>query len=184
MKNLILAFALLVYAGAIAQEKPKEVKEETTERIIKVKDNEGTKEKKVKVITRETSEVALDENDKNKVNQDRVETPKKVERKVLVSTNEGSDYALLSQETYFVMEDKNFVFIPTQRGFSISNIDNKSVDVGKVWSTNTDGYYIFNGQMKNGIGYFNSDGNFTVEYYDKKSDAIIIETYIRKQDVN
>ena len=47
MKNLLYLGALLICTSAIAQEKPKEVKEETEVKIVKVKDNDKTTEKKV-----------------------------------------------------------------------------------------------------------------------------------------
>ena len=183
MKNLIMALLLLIYGSAFAQEKPKEIKQVTTEKTVKVKDNEGTKEAKMKVVTRETADVALDEEDKHKINQDRVNVPKKVEKMVMVNDG-GEAYNLLSKETYFVMEDDNYMFVPTQKGFHISSNNNESADIGKAWSTSVDGYYILNGGQKNGIGYFDDDGNFTIEYYDKKADAVIVETYLRKQHVN
>ncbi|NCO63843.1 MAG: hypothetical protein GW849_08195, partial [Flavobacteriia bacterium] len=71
MKNTLLVLAMLVFSFTIAQETPKEVKVETEIKTVKVKTEEGTTEKKLKVITKETSDITLDDDDINKVNQNR-----------------------------------------------------------------------------------------------------------------
>ena len=182
MKKLAILFALVISASAFAQEKPKEVKEETEIKTVKIKEGNDTKEHKLKVVTRETANVELDARDRKKVNQDRVEAPKKVEKKVFVDNDDDNSYDLLSKETYYIIGDEKYRFTPNNNGFDIAfNRDaEKFVKVGKVWATSNDGYYLLNGQLHNGIGYFDKDGNFTIEYYNKETDKIEVKTYMRK----
>ena len=182
MRKLLIMFALIITGNAFAQEKPKEVKEETEIKTVKIKDDKQIKEKKLKVVTRETESVELDEKDKYKVNQDRVKAPKKVEKMVFVDNDDDSTYDLLTKETYYIIGDEKYLFTPNNKGFDIAfnRDEDKFVKVDKVWATSTDGYYLLNGQMHSGIGYFDKDGNFTVEYYDKDTDKIEVKTYMRK----
>ena len=181
MRNLILALALIISVSAFAQEKPKEIKEETEVKTVKIKEGNETKERKLKVVTRETANVELDEKDRKKVNQDRVEAPKKVEKKVYVDNDDDNSYDLLTKETYYIIGDDKYLFTPNNRGFDIAfnRNEDKFVKVGKVWATSNDGYYLLNGQLHNGIGYFDKDGNFTIEYYNKDTDKIEVKTYMR-----
>jgi len=182
MKKILLMLAMIVFGTTIAQEKkPTEVKEETEIHTVKVKTDKGTTEKKTKVVTKESASVELDKKDKNKVNQDQVESTKKVEKAVFVDNDNDNedDYKFLTKETYYVSGDENYVFTPNNRGFDITFNKNNDhlIKIGKAWNSSTDGYYILNGQMHNGIGYFDSNGNFTVEYYNKDTDQIETKTY-------
>ncbi|MFD1162187.1 hypothetical protein [Hwangdonia seohaensis] len=182
MKNLIFAFALLFIGSAMAQEKPKEVKQETKVKIVKTKNDKETSEKKVKVITRETADVKLDKKDENKVNQNRVNATKKVEKMVMVDDDNDADYDVLTKETFFVSGNETYKFTPNERGFDIifDKDENEFVKIGKAWSTSASGNYIIRGEMHNGIGYFDKNGNFVVEYFDDASKRIKKMTYSKE----
>jgi hypothetical protein len=179
MKNLIYVLALLLAGNVMAQEKPKEVKQETKVKVVKTKNGKETTEKKVKVITRETADVELSKNDENKVNQNRVNATKKVEKMILVDDDKDADYDFLTKETYFVSGDKNYKFKPNKKGFDIvfDNDNDKFVKIGKAWATGTNGNYIIRGKVNNGIGYFNENGDFVVQYFDESSKSIKKTTY-------
>jgi hypothetical protein len=181
MKNLIYICLLLLAGNAFAQDKPKEVKEEVEVRTLKSKDEDKTVEKKLKVVTRETASVELDKKDKNKTNQDRVKSQKTVEKTVMIDNDDDNAYDVLTQETYYVAGDEQYMFTPNKRGFDIAFDKNKENDhyvkVGKAWTTSTHGYYILNGNMHSGIGYFDADGNFNIEYYNKDTDQVEVKTY-------
>ncbi|NNC50641.1 MAG: hypothetical protein HKO01_08920 [Flaviramulus sp.] len=180
MKNIIYISALLLFTGAIAQEANKEAKEETEVKIVKIKNGNKTTEKKVKVITRETGSVELAEADENKVNQDRVESVSKVEKMVMVDDDGDEDYDYITKETYYKIGDKEFLFKPNNRGFDIAfnNNEEKFVKKATALNTNASGHYIVNGEAFSGIGYFNRNGDFVIEYYNKENDTLEIKTYI------
>ena len=185
MKNIIYAFALLVCSTAIAQEKPSEVSEEVEVKTVEYKNGDATTEKKVKVITRETSNVKLDKKDKNKVNQDRLKATKKVEKMVMVDDDADNDYDTLSKITYYVIGESEFMFTPNNRGFDIAfnNDKKKFVNSQMALKTGAKGNYIVRGEAQHGIGYFDVDGNFVVEYYNEDTDAIEVKTYNRTKKV-
>tara|TARA_R110002049_G_scaffold188124_9_gene356430 strand:- start:1575 stop:2132 length:558 start_codon:yes stop_codon:yes gene_type:complete len=180
MKTYVYLFAFLFVGYAMAQEKPKEVKEKVETKTVKVNDGEKTTEKKVKVITRETTSVKLDEKDKNEVNQDRVNSISKVEKLIMVDNDVDGDYDFLTKETFYKIGDKNYLFKPNKRGFNIAFNNNKSKfePVESALSTSKNGHYLVNGETYAGIGYFNSNNDFVIEYYDKDTDGIKTKTYL------
>lgn len=174
MKNYIYLFVLLVSGTAMAQEKPKEVKQETIEKTVKYNNGEKISESKIKVVSRETADVELAMDDKEKVNQNRVATTKKVETMVMVDDDLDPDYELLSKETHFISDDKSFKFTPNNGGFNIAydNNSNKFVVVGKAYSSKNPGSYVVKGETYNGVGHFNEKGDFIVEYYNADSQSL------------
>lgn len=175
MKHVIYMGLFLMTGILYAQEQPKEVKEEIEVKTVKVKDSEKTTENKVKVVTRETSQVELDENDKNKVNQNRLPSTPKVEKTTYVDEN------ILLNETSFKMEDGTYVFSPNKTGFEMSQStqNNQSKNVGKSWASSIKGYYIVDGASHSGIGYFDQNGNFVTEYYNKDTKKVEVKTYLK-----
>src|SRR5690606_41487637 len=95
MKHIICMGLFLLVGTLFAQEQAREIKEEVVVKTVKVKDNEKTRENKVKEVTRETSDVELNENDINKVNQDRLPAKTKVEKTTYVDDN-----ILLNETSY------------------------------------------------------------------------------------
>lgn len=181
MKKIVYVISFLMVGTVMAQEKPTEVKEESVEKVVKTKDGKKDSEKKIKVVTRETSNVELDASDANKTNQDRVQSTKKVEKMVMVDDDGDNDYDVLAKETYFVKGDESYKFSPSNQGFDIAFDNDKKefVKIGKAWSTNSSGTYLIRGKAHNGIGYFTEDGNFVIEHYDKDSNSIVLTTYTR-----
>ena len=169
---------VFVCASTMAQENPSEVKEEVQIKTVKHKDGEKVTENKVKVITRETSDVKLDKKDAKKINQSRVGTTTKIEKKVMVAKN-TEDYKTLSQVTYYVVGNKKFMFTPNENGFNLanSNEDNEFITIANAWFTIVNGSYIIKGETQNGVGHFDENGNFIVEYYDENSKSVMSTIY-------
>src|SRR5690606_12409772 len=176
MKHIISMGLFLVARTLFAQEQPKEIKEEIEVKTVKVKDSDKTTENKVKVVTRETSKVELDEKDKNKVNQNRLPATSTVEQRVYV------DNTVLENETSFKMDDGNYVFYPNATGFEMSQStsNNQSQNIGKSWASSMKGYYILEGASQYGIGYFDQNGNIVTEYYNKDTKQVEVKTYLKK----
>lgn len=183
MKNLLVLIAIILSGNLFSQEKPTEVKKETEVKTITTKDANKTTEKKIKVVTTETASVELDDKDKNKTNQDRIEATKKVTKTVFIDSDNDGNYDFLTEETHYVLGDEKYMFTPNKRGFDIAFDKNKENNhfnkVGKAWATSTKNYYILNGDMHSGIGYFDANGNFAIESYNKDTDQVEIKTYIR-----
>lgn len=179
MKKIIYVLSLFIIGSAFAQDKATEVNEKVQTKTVKVNDGEKISEKKVKVITRETSNVKLDKADENEVNQNRVHTISKVEKMTMIDNDVDGEYDFLTKDTYYKIGDKNYLFKPNSRGFDIAFNNNKSkfTTVESVLSTHKVGNYLINSEDYAGIGYFNSENDFVIEYYDKNSDSIKIKTY-------
>lgn len=184
MKNLIYMIALLICGTAIAQEKPTEIKKETAVKVVKYKDGDKTKEGKIKVVTKETSQVKLDKDDVKKLNQDRVPATSKVTRTIMIDNDADKAYDVLTSETFYVNADQDYKFSPSETGFimALSDDKNEFVEIGKAWNTHNPGSYIIKGETYNGIGYFDKDGSFVVEYYDEDSETIKTIKYNEKKD--
>lgn len=185
MKNIIYLLAVFICTTTTAQEKATEIKQETKVKTVKYKNADSVKEDKVKVITRETSNVELDEKDKNKVNQDRVDATKKVEKMVMIDNDADNDYDILSKETYFISGEQNYKFTPNDNGFDMAfdNNNNKFVGVGNAWKSLNAGSYIVKGDNYNGIGFFNKNGDFVVQYYDEASGSLKTITFEENKEV-
>ncbi|WP_298342701.1 hypothetical protein [uncultured Algibacter sp.] len=174
MKKLIYTMvALLIFSTAMAQEKPTEVKEEVKVKTIKQKNGENVTEKRIKMVTRETSNVELEESDIDKINQKRVDATTKVEKKIMVAKN-SNNFKTLSKATYYTIGDENYMFTPQPYGFDLENknANDEFVIIAKAWVTEANGSYIIKGKTQNGVGYFDKEGNFVIDYYDEQSDSI------------
>ncbi|MCM4154241.1 hypothetical protein DHD05_21850 [Arenibacter sp. N53] len=174
MKNLSFITVLLISGTLLAQENPKEVKQETE--VTTVKTNHGNKisAKSVKVVTKETSDITLD-----KSNQDRVNSETKVEKEVYVDNDDNTGYKFLTKETYYISDGGNYAFSPNDQGFGINyNPDNStSVESAKSWASSNEDYYIVEGETHSGIGHFNTNGDFVVEYYNKDTQQVDVKIY-------
>lgn len=184
MKNLACAFAVLICGTVTAQKTPTEIKEETTVKTVTYHNGDSTKEGKIKVVSKETSNVKLDKADANKVNQDRVAATKKLQTTIMVDNDKDAAYDILTKDTYYISANNEYKFSPDESGFIIAMSDdkNKYKDIGKAWTTQSSRNYIIKGKKYDGIGYFDKDGSFTVEYYDDNSKTIKAMKFDEKKD--
>ncbi|NCT15872.1 MAG: hypothetical protein GW774_11480, partial [Flavobacteriales bacterium] len=132
-----------------------------------------------KVITKETSDITLDDDDINKVNQNRLKSDIIVEKTVMIDNDADSKYDVLSKQTFYKLGDSGYRFSPNKKGFDIdfSSENAKFKQVGNAWNTSSNQYYIVNESMYSGIGHFDANGNFVIEYYNKDLDVVEIKTY-------
>lgn len=179
MKNVLLIAAFILSGTLFAQEKPTEVKKETEVKTVKTNHGVKTSEKSVKVVTKETSNVELDENDKNKIDQSRVKSTTKVEKDVYVDNDDNTGYNMLSTETYFISDGGSYAFSPNEKGFGMNfnSEDDASVEIGNSWVSSNKAYYIVDGEAHSGIGHFNTNGDFVVEYYNKDTQQVEVKVY-------
>lgn len=174
MKNVLFIAVLLISGTLLAQESPKEVKQETEVTTVKTDHGDKISAKSVKVVTKETSDIKLDEK-----NQDRVASGKKVEKEVYVDNDDNTGYQFSTKETYYISDGGSYVFSPHNQGFGINfNEDNDTtVESAKSWVSSNDEYYIVEGESHSGIGHFNTNGDFVVEYYNKDTQKVAVKVY-------
>ena len=165
MKKVLMIFALAAFTSGFAQiDKNKNKKTETVVTKTTVQDNKGTDVATKSVSKTEKQLLALDETDANQTNQSVVMKPIEVDTDVTYDY-EGNRFKFLNQkdkEGYRLMTIKD-------------NATNEQYAVIKPTSQN--GYYIMSQDGKSSFGYFNTEGNFVVERYDAKTDAIVSEVY-------
>ncbi|MCX7549548.1 hypothetical protein [Xanthomarina sp. F2636L] len=178
MKHIIYITAFLIPMAFMAQEKPKNVSEETTTRTITVDDGKEVVEKKVKVTTREEQKIELAESDKNKVNQAIVDSPAKVTQTVQIDDDMDPFYDSETQSIHYSFNDEKYLFKRNNEGFLVSEIGSTTKDnYGHVMNTSRSNNYVFKSTDYNGIGYFDSNNNFIVEYYDADSNTIVKKVF-------
>lgn len=163
MKKVLLIFALAAFTTGFAQENTN-MKKETVVTKTAVKDNQGVKESTKSVSIKEKQQLELASEDSKKVNQNVVMSPVKVDTKVTYGY-EGNRFKFLSQKD--------------EEGYRLMNVkDNKTQEeYAIIKPTSQNGYYIYSKNGESSFGYFNDEGNFVVESYDPKSDAVVNQVY-------
>lgn len=164
MKKIFLIFALAAFTTAIAQENVNTKKESVTTKTA-VKDSKGTDVSSKTISTSEEQTIGLEARDVNKTNQSIVMKPVSIDSDVTYGYD-GNRFKFLSQKDtkgYRLMTVKDNA---TQEEYAI------------IKPTSQNGYYIYSQNGKSSFGYFNEDGNFVVESYDPKTDAIVNQIYI------
>ncbi|MDC8001744.1 hypothetical protein POV26_11910 [Aequorivita todarodis] len=155
MKKVLMIFALAAFTTAFAQDNKSE-KTETVVTKVKVKDNKGV-HTDVKEVTRtETQPIKLDPKDAGKTDQDYELGPTRVQTDV--------NYSSADHSYMFENEKNGYKIYDTKAG--------QKNDFAILRPTSKNGYYIMSQAGNNSFGYFNEDGNFVVESYNPKTDAV------------
>src|SRR5699024_4834017 len=130
-----------------------------------VVDNKGAEKVSNSMIVRQEQKVELSQEDQNKINQSRIEAPTKVttHRTVVKGDNE----VMLDKKATFVCNGSECDFTPQSSGFNIVSDDDSGLNATTYVSS--DKNFIVETENGNGIGHFDKDGNFVVEYYDKST---------------
>ena len=175
MKHLIYAFSLLMVTGAFAQDKPVDKVEETKVKTMKVKKDGKIIEKKVKVTTKKEQEVITDSTYEGTIDAPRVFPKVKVTKTVSIDSDNDPFYDTTDTIVYYKKDDSRFSFKSSDNGFMMS--DENDEMYGSAKRSSQSQYYILNFNNNSGLGYFNADGNFVVEYYNPKTNELIIEAF-------
>ncbi|MDW5288432.1 hypothetical protein [Formosa sp. PL04] len=175
MKTIYLVFAMLFIYSANAQTDPKkDVLDETKTITTKEYTGDGIKESKVEINTRTEQSVKLAEGDENEVNQNRVYSPVEVTETVKVTEN--SPFTANKNSMIYEVDGKTCEFKMQENGFLI--LDSTNSEPTKVEQSDADStQFVMNDNGQTGIGYFDENGNFIVQQFDRKSNKIISKTY-------
>lgn len=163
MKKIALIFALTAFTTGFAQ-KNLNTQKETVITKTEVKDNKGTTESTKAVSIKKNQKVKLSAADVKKTNQNIVMTPVEVNTEVTYGYD-GNRFQFLNQK------DKD--------GYRLMTIkDNKTrEEYAVIKPTSQNGYYIYSQNGQSSFGYFNEEGNFVVESYNPKTDAVEYQIY-------
>lgn len=163
MKKLMIIFALAAFTSAFAQENKNKEKETVVTKTT-VTDDKGSKTSSKAISETKEQVISLEKSDARKVNQNIVMKPVEVDTDVSFGF-EGNRFQFMSQE------DKD--------GYRLMNVrDNaKNEEYAIIKPSTQNGYYILSQKGESSFGYFNDDGNFVVERYDPKLDAVVSDIY-------
>lgn len=179
MKTILYICAFMLVANLNAQEKSKNMSETTEVKTVKVNNGKEVVEKKVKVTTKKEKEVALDKADAGKVNQDMVVGKNQKVTKIIEIDNDNDPFYDSEMEIVtYVKDGEEFSFVKNTEGFSVSAKGTKKPYGNAVRSSLDDRYYIFNNKDYSGVGYFDNNGNFVVEYYNNETNSLITTKYV------
>jgi len=179
MKNLVYIFSLLMCAGIYAQNNnPVDVTDETIVKTVQVKEDGKIIEKKVKVNTVQKQEVKIDPKDRYKLNGYRMDTPVKVTKTVMVDNDGDPQYDTKTKVTYYKFNEVDYAFVPDEKGFIVSvKKGDKRMPFGKARYSARNMSYIVTTDEYTGVGYFDKEKTFVIEYYDGESDGLITKEF-------
>ena len=182
MKNLIYIISLLMFTNTVAQTQTNStnIKDETKIKKTFVQQDGNIIVNKTKVNTKEIQNIKLDDADKNKVNQDIIETPVEISKTVKVDNDKDPFYDTEAKFYYYKFNNDDYIFKPDNKGYTVSiKRDDEEVLVGKAIKSLKNDYYIFMTNSENdGVGYFDEKGNFIIEYYDINNDGLLSREYL------
>ncbi|WP_310991814.1 hypothetical protein [Aequorivita marina] len=163
MKKVLIVIALAAFTTGFAQ-KNKNTKKETVITKEAVKSTKGVDvSEKTKTVTSKQA-MTLEDSDANKTNQNVVMKPIEVDTEVSYGYD-GNRFQFINQK------DEDGYRMMTVR-------DNASKEeYAIIKPTTQNGYYILSKDGTSSFGYFNEDGNFVVERYDAKNDAVVSDVY-------
>lgn len=172
MKNIAVIIMLVLGLSLNAQVNKNVTKETKT---TKVTVNDGAQPKSVtKTETKSaTQDIELKDAESKKLNKDVKPTPVQVTATTTVS-GDGVP-TQVNRTSYYTMNGQSYQFVSDPSGYRIIN-DNNSYGVLRRTSNNN---YIYSTDTRTSIGYFDANGNFVVETYDKNNDKITVETYMK-----
>jgi len=165
MKKLLIICALGVFTLSSAQvDKNTNTEKRTVVTKKAVTDDKGT-DVATKTVTQTQKQVLkLDDTDAGQTNQSVVMKPVKVDTDVSYDYN-GNRFQFINQK------DEN--------GYRMMNIRDNATneEYAIIKPTSQNGYYIMSKSGDTSFGYFNAEGNFVVERYDRNTKTVKTDVY-------
>lgn len=176
MKNIAVVIMLSLGLTVSAQVNKNVTKETKT---TKVTVNDGANPKTVtKTETRNASQnIELKDAESKKLNKDIQPTPVQVTATTTVS-GDGVPTQVIDRSSFYTMNGERYQFVGDRAGYRISSTGNANYGTLRKTSNNN---YIYTTKDRTSVGYFDANGNFVVETYDKNTDGITVETYTKTQ---
>lgn len=172
MKRIIYVLSLLMVTGVYAQEKkPIDKTKQTETKTVKVKKDGKTIENKVKVTTTKEQAVVTKPKKNSEIDNNRVYPEVKVTKTISVDNDNDPFYDSKDKIVYYTNTDGKFAFSQDDKGFNIMDANKKSMGYAAKSAKNA--YYILNTDNYSGVGYFNDQGDFVVEYYNAELGMLV-----------
>lgn len=177
MKNLIFIFSFLMLTGAYAQEKkPIDKMEETTTTKTTINNNgEEVSENTVKVTTKKEQLIKTKQLEGNTTNGYKVDTPIKVTKMIQIDRDSDPFYDIADKTVYYNLNGEKFTLTSNSNGFLMATPSD--ISYGEAMKSASNHFYLMTIKGHPGVGYFDSNGNLIVEYYDKVNNVMMMESY-------
>ena len=166
----LTAIAILFSIQIEAQNTQTETKTKTTT----VKDSEGTRKTVKTQVIKKDQKVVLGQESPNTINIPTVNSPVTVTTITKITNPDGTTRTVdVDRSSYYESNGKIYKLDLDPSGYVITHGEMKPALLRKT-STNS---YIFRSENRTAIGYFDTEGNLVVEFYDDKLDIVNIEKY-------
>lgn len=166
MKKLILIMSCLTFGILSSQN----VDKQKTTKVTTVTDTINGKavERSVKVVTEKEQLIKTDPSDAGKIDADRVFPPTKVTKTFYIDNDNDPFYDKVKKVKYYEMDGETYAFKSSDSGFLISSIDDEKNEKasGSANKSLRTPYYVITSSKFDGVGYFDDNNNFVIEYYD------------------
>lgn len=173
MKTLFYISILLLGTYSFAQTKPVDEMKTTQIKTQTVEEDGKLVTKQVKVVTEKKQEVKTDPSKSGQIDAPMIETPTKVTKTISVNTNNNGRFKALSKITYYTFNDHVYGLQTTNTGYELSRkVNNKNMPYGTARRTQNKDIYVITTKHYSGVGYFNQNNDFIIEYYDKDKKMI------------
>lgn len=177
MKNLILNI-LLIGTIAIVNAQTEVIKTSQVDKTPQVTENGVVYNTKVKVITEKTKETQFNPAQKHQLNQDRVPSPVTVEKTIMIDNDLDPFYDKKIKVKYFNYKGKKYSFFIDKNSLLVTyKINDADITATRAIKSRNNNYYIIKGNDFNGVGYFNKENDFVIEYYNETTDDTEIAVF-------
>lgn len=171
MKLVILSTLAFLFSIQIeAQNTQTEIKTKTTT----VKDSEGVHKTVKTQVIKKDQKIVLGEEKANTINIPTVDSPVTVTTITKITNPDGTTRTVdIDRSSYYESNGKIYKLELDASGYVITHGDLKPALLRKT-STNS---YIYKSENEVAIGYFDTEGNLVIEFYDNKADVVSIEKF-------
>ncbi len=160
-----------------AQDKKPVDKMEETETTTTTVNKNGKKvsENTVKVTTKKEQEIKTVQRKGNTPDGDKIDTPVKVTKTIEINSDSDPFYDVKDKVVYYSHNDEKITFSSDNNGFLMSSPNHGPYGEARISASKH--FYLMKIKGQPGVGYFDSNGNFIVEYYDNSKDVMVMESY-------
>ena len=140
-----------------------------------MKDSEGVRKTVKTEVIKKEQKIELGQENPNTINIPTVDSPVTVTKTTRITNPDGTTRTVdIDRSSYYESNGKIYKLDLDPAGYVITHGEMKPALLRKT-STNS---YIFKSDNRTAIGYFDTEGNLVVEFYDDKLDIVNIEKYV------
>lgn len=167
--------SFLIVSSAFAQNAPIETTNETIIKKVKIENQDDVITNKVRVETTKEQLVMTDSSFGSSTNADRVFPKVKVTKTINIDNDKDPFYDSDAIIQYYILNDDTYEFKTNNKGFTI--FKNNMDPFAMATRSNSGQFYFLTMEPYTGVGYFDENSNFIVEYFNSETGINITETF-------